>query len=61
MERENKNETEPEDGVSESDLQNMKIIQQVNINKKRVADHFEDLQRCYFDFSLSCKLSWIAE
>ncbi|KAF9983256.1 coatomer subunit alpha [Modicella reniformis] len=25
----------------------------INVNKQRVADHFEDLQRCYFDFSLS--------
>ncbi|GJJ72634.1 E3 ubiquitin-protein ligase RFWD2 [Entomortierella parvispora] len=53
MERENKSEVGPEDEATESELQNLKIAQQVNINKKRVADHFEDLQRCYFDFSLS--------
>jgi len=58
MERENKSEAGPEDEATESELQNLKIAQQVNINKKRVADHFEDLQRCYFDFSLSCKLIW---
>ncbi|KAG0294086.1 RING finger and WD repeat domain-containing protein 2, partial [Dissophora globulifera] len=38
---------------SESTLRGMKIVKQVNVNKKRVAEHFEDLQRCYFDFSLS--------
>ncbi|KAG0257273.1 RING finger and WD repeat domain-containing protein 2 [Mortierella polycephala] len=38
---------------SEASLQNLTIAKQVNVNKKRVAEHFEDLQRCYFDFSLS--------
>ncbi|KAG0359915.1 coatomer subunit alpha [Gamsiella multidivaricata] len=38
---------------SEATLQTVRIAKQVNLNKKRVAEHFEDLQRCYFDFSLS--------
>ncbi|KAG0207041.1 RING finger and WD repeat domain-containing protein 2 [Mortierella sp. NVP41] len=37
----------------EANMQMLKITKQVNINKKRVAEHFEDLQRCYFDFSLT--------
>ncbi|KAF9581221.1 coatomer subunit alpha, partial [Lunasporangiospora selenospora] len=31
----------------------VKVAKQVNANKKRVAEHFEDLQRCYFDISLN--------
>ncbi|KAF8983200.1 coatomer subunit alpha [Entomortierella lignicola] len=38
---------------SEASLQSLKIAKQVNVNKKRVATHFEDLQRCYFDVSLN--------
>jgi E3 ubiquitin-protein ligase RFWD2 len=41
----------------EANMQILKISKQVNFNKKRVAEHFEDLQRCYFDFSLACKSS----
>lgn len=37
----------------EANMQMLKISKQVNFNKKRVAEHFEDLQRCYFDFSLA--------
>ncbi|KAF8943259.1 RING finger and WD repeat domain-containing protein 2 [Haplosporangium gracile] len=37
----------------EANMQILKISKQVNFNKKRVAEHFEDLQRCYFDFSLA--------
>ncbi|KAK3847422.1 MAG: WD40-repeat-containing domain protein [Linnemannia gamsii] len=37
----------------EANMQIVKISKQVNFNKKRVAEHFEDLQRCYFDFSLT--------
>ncbi|KAG0094090.1 RING finger and WD repeat domain-containing protein 2 [Podila epicladia] len=29
------------------------VAKRINVNKKRVAEHFEDLQRCYFDFSQS--------
>ncbi|KAI1321446.1 RING finger and WD repeat domain-containing protein 2 [Mortierella claussenii] len=38
---------------AETTLQSMKIAKQINVNKKRVASHFEDLQRCYFDISLN--------
>ncbi|KAK3814122.1 MAG: WD40-repeat-containing domain protein [Benniella sp.] len=38
---------------TESVVQGSKVTKMISINKKRVADHFEDLQRCYFDFSLS--------
>ncbi|KAF9930775.1 RING finger and WD repeat domain-containing protein 2 [Linnemannia zychae] len=37
----------------EANMQILKISKQVNFNKKRVAEHFEDLQRCYFDYSLA--------
>ncbi|KAF9918491.1 coatomer subunit alpha [Lobosporangium transversale] len=38
---------------TEAHLQSLSIAKQVNVNKKRVATHFEDLQRCYFDVSLN--------
>ncbi|KAI8595890.1 ring finger and WD repeat domain 2 [Dissophora ornata] len=54
LERDDKNDGSNSTKINaESNLQSLKIAKQVNVNKKRVAEHFEDLQRCYFDFSLS--------
>ncbi|CAO3567260.1 unnamed protein product [Mortierella alpina] len=54
LEREDRNEnTNTAKVTSDTNIQSLKIAKQINVNKKRVAEHFEDLQRCYFDFSLS--------
>lgn len=37
----------------DSSTPSSKVTKLISVNKKRVAEHFEDLQRCYFDFSLS--------
>ncbi|KAF9116690.1 coatomer subunit alpha [Mortierella sp. AM989] len=53
LERDEKNDGNSGKLASEASLQSLKIAKQVNVNKKRVATHFEDLQRCYFDVSLN--------
>ncbi|KAF9372908.1 coatomer subunit alpha, partial [Mortierella sp. AD011] len=53
LERDDKNNASSGKLASEASLQSLKIAKQVNVNKKRVANHFEDLQRCYFDVSLN--------
>ncbi|KAF9353889.1 coatomer subunit alpha, partial [Mortierella sp. AD094] len=53
LERDDKSNVNSGKLASEASLQSLKIAKQVNVNKKRVANHFEDLQRCYFDVSLN--------
>ncbi|KAF9317581.1 coatomer subunit alpha [Podila horticola] len=40
-------------GSAPVDSSQTHVAKRINVNKKRVAEHFEDLQRCYFDFSQS--------
>ncbi|KAF9435725.1 RING finger and WD repeat domain-containing protein 2 [Entomortierella beljakovae] len=60
LDRENKSDSSTGKLASEAITQSLKIAKQVNVNKKRVATHFEDLQRCYFDVSLNCNSSIVS-
>ncbi|KAF9428366.1 coatomer subunit alpha [Podila epigama] len=40
-------------GDSQLEKSQTQVAKRINVNKKRVAEHFEDLQRCYFDFAQS--------